>query len=257
MPPSLESAEHPCCLVVSHDFNVRSTVKSVLTTFGFSVVEAQDGLHASSLVQAKPCFDLLVTETQSPGLDGRTLAESFMFSCRLGRVVMMSPEEDVDAINSESNGAWTFVSKGRLADTLLDSVRRIGLAHSQRVILVAEDEPAIRDLLEKILTQAGYAVIAAADGQEALELSRAYTGNIDLLISDTNMPRMTGPELADHIFGERPKTQVLLMSSNTSTRLVEFAAKHDFLNKPFAPTKFIEIVNALLTRPKTAAGSSL
>lgn len=256
MPPAV-SVERltPRSLVVDKEPTVRSTAKSVLSELGFRVVETDDGRHALSLVQMKPCFDLLVTETEPTGVDGRTLAESFMLACRLGRVVMMSAADDVEPVNVESTGAWFFLPKRRLSDMLVDVVRSVGLAQPQHVLLLADDEPQMRALLRTILVQAGYAVISAVDGQEALDLSRAYTDAIDLVVSDIVMPRMTGAELAEHIRHERPNTAVLLMSGHASGALMEYATSHDFIQKPFEPKKFIEQVSELLKRSKKAAAS--
>ena len=176
-----------------------------------------------------------------------------MLTCRLGRVVMMSAADDVDAVNVESTGAWVFLPKQRLSQLLVEAVRRIGLAQPEHVLLLADDEPQMRTLLKTILVQAGYAVISAVDGQEALELSRAYSDAIDLVVSDIVMPRMTGAELAEHIRHERPNTPVLLMSGHASGALLDYATSHDFIQKPFEPKKFIEQVGETLKRSKSAA----
>jgi len=197
MPPAV-SVERlsPRSLVVDKEPTVRSTAKSLLSDLGFSVVDTDDGRHALSLVQTKPCFDLLVTESGPPGVDGKTLADSFMQASRLGRVVMLSTADDADAVNGESTGAWVFLPKQRLPQVLVEAVRRLGLAQPQRVVLLADDEPQMRALLRTILIQAGYGVISAADGQEALELSRAYTdcqGKIEMSYSQQSRNvRFTG-----------------------------------------------------------------
>jgi CheY-like chemotaxis protein len=238
----------PLALVVDREPTVRSTVKSVLSGLGFRVVDTPNGLYALSLAQSKPSFDLLVTETQPKGIDGKTLAESFLLASRLGRVVMMSAADDVDAVNGESAGAWVFVPKQRLAELLVEAIRDIGMAQPERVVLLVDDEPQMRTLLRTILVQAGYAVISAADGQEALELSRAYTDAIDLLVSDILMPRMSGTELAEYMHQERPNTNVLLMSGHASAALRQYLSSHDFIQKPFAPGGFIKQVSRSLKR---------
>ena len=254
--PSTISVERlsPRCLVVDKELIIRSMVSSILSGLGFSVIDTDDGRHALALLKTEHPFDLLVTETQPNGIDGRTLTEAFILSYRLGRVVMMSADDDVSNVNMESSGSWIVVSKRYLSEALFGAIRWLGLAHSQRVILLAEDEPGLRGFLRTILMQAGHAVISAVDGQEALELSRTYSGRIDLVVSDVNMPRMTGSDLAEHILHERPATPVLLMSGNASNTLVEYATKHDFLSKPFAPKTFIEEVSRLLNRPKHRCG---
>jgi len=217
-----------------------------LSGLGFRVVDTASGRHALSLAQSKPSFDLLVTESEPPGVDGKTLADSFLLASRLGRVVMMSAADDVEAVNGESTGAWVFVPKQRLAELLVEALRNIGLAQPQRVVLLVDDEPQMRTLLTAILLQAGYAVISAADGQEALDLSRAYTDTIDLLVSDISMPRMSGAELAEYIHNERPDTHLLLMSGHASAALRQYLSSHDFIQKPFAPVGFIKQVRTSL-----------
>ena len=78
-----------------------------------------------------------------------------------------------------------------------------------RVVLVAEDEVVVRNVVCLILQRDGYQVLSAADGREALELARQYQGTIDLLLSDINMPEMDGPSLAEHVIEERPGIRVL------------------------------------------------
>jgi len=240
----------PRSLVVDKEHAIRSTAKSVLSELGFHVVDTDDGRHASSLLRTKPCFDLLVTETEPQGVDGKTLAESFMLQCRLGRVVMMSVADDVDAVNGESTGAWIFVPKQRLSEMLVEAVRRVGLAQPQRAVLLVDDEPQTRTLLSTILLQAGYGVISAADGQEALELSRAYTDAIDLLVSNILMPRMSGAVLAEYVHNERPDTHVLLMSGHATAVLRQYLSSHDFVQQPFAPGGFLKQVSKKLKRSK-------
>jgi two-component system, cell cycle sensor histidine kinase and response regulator CckA len=123
--------------------------------------------------------------------------------------------------------------------------------HAGKIILVVDDDAPVRNLVQSILTQAGYTVISAADGQKALELSRLYPGNIDLLISDIKMPRMSGPDLAEHLRLERPNTHVLLMSGYASGVLGEYAAATDFLEKPFVPKALITKVAEFLESSKS------
>jgi len=60
------------------------------------------------------------------------------------------------------------------------------------VILVVDDEVIVRNIVQRILTQAGFAVLAAADGQEALEVFQAFPDTIDMLLTDIDMPRLDG-----------------------------------------------------------------
>jgi CheY-like chemotaxis protein len=79
-------------------------------------------------------------------------------------------------------------------------------------ILCAEDDHDIRSLILKLLRADGHTVLAAGDGEAALELSRNCPDTIDVLLSDVEMPKMNGLELWKHLLAERPRIKVLMMS---------------------------------------------
>ncbi len=99
------------------------------------------------------------------------------------------------------------------ADTTTPVVRApVNTQGHGETLLVVEDEAALRDVAERILSGAGYHVLAAACGPAALELAEQHTGTIDLLVSDVVMPGMLGNELAERLTKVRPGTRVLYMS---------------------------------------------
>lgn len=114
------------------------------------------------------------------------------------------------------------------------------------VILIAEDEVVIRNLVRHILQAEGHEILAAADGYEALELSRRYAGNIDLLITDVKMPRMDGLELIEKLVKERPNIRVMVMSGHLSEEVRGRQSGFAFLQKPFPPRAFLSKVKEVL-----------
>jgi PAS domain S-box-containing protein len=82
----------------------------------------------------------------------------------------------------------------------------------EETILLVEDEPALGEVTRRILQGAGYQVILAENGVEALQAADQYSGQIDLLLSDVIMPQMPGPQLARQLLAQRPSVRVLLMS---------------------------------------------
>jgi PAS domain S-box-containing protein len=124
-------------------------------------------------------------------------------------------------------------------------------------ILVAEDEPAVRSLVEHVLRAAGYTVIAAVDGREALDLAGGLP-SIDLLLTDVMMPRLNGPDLAAALRERRPDQRVLFMSGFTNDILGErgiTSPEVDLLKKPFAPIELIARVQEMLAAPIPPARS--
>jgi DNA-binding response OmpR family regulator len=120
---------------------------------------------------------------------------------------------------------------------------------STPVILVADDEVMIRNLVTILLQGHGYVVLSAADGQEGLELSRRYPGRIGLLITDVEMPRLNGIDLATGLLAERPGIKVIVMSGADMKEIVEQNANMPFLPKPFDGEALLARVHALLGAP--------
>jgi hypothetical protein len=111
-------------------------------------------------------------------------------------------------------------------------------------ILVAEDEPAVRAFVERVLGDAGHRVIAAPDGTAALDLAARHEGPIDLFLTDIVMPGPNGIETARQMVGERPSTRVLYMSGWAAEALEREGLDEDevaLLPKPFS-------INELLVR---------
>lgn len=123
--------------------------------------------------------------------------------------------------------------------------------HGSETILVVEDEKSVRDLTVKLLTQLGYQVLSAASGQEALEISGAYSGEIDVLVTDVVMPNMSGRQIADSLLSQRTKLRVLYVSGYTENTVVDHGvveAGVDFLSKPFSRELLGQKVREILSR---------
>ena len=103
---------------------------------------------------------------------------------------------------------------------------------NSKTILLAEDEHPVRTFVLAMLQNAGYNVIIAVDGQDGLAKSREFKGTIHLLLTDVEMPNMTGIELATQIQIDRAEVRVLLMSGMASGMLL-LNQGWQFLPKPF------------------------
>ncbi len=131
-----------------------------------------------------------------------------------------------------------------------------GPATRAATILVAEDEPAVRALVERVLHDAGHTVLVAPDGMAALDLAARHDGPIDLLLTDIVMPGPSGIETARRMATDRPGIRVLYMSgwaTETFRREGVDESEITLLPKPFSVAELVATVAAeLARRPPTA-----
>lgn len=128
-------------------------------------------------------------------------------------------------------------------------IRGVDVPGGTERILIAEDEPAIRTAVSRILSAAGYDVLEAQDGNDALALANAHKGPIHLLLSDVMMPGMGGKELVRQLAESRPETRVVLMSGYTDDEALRAdlgAARYAFLQKPFTARDIMLAVRTAL-----------
>jgi two-component system cell cycle sensor histidine kinase/response regulator CckA len=123
--------------------------------------------------------------------------------------------------------------------------------HGSGVVLLVDDESTVRYVATRILEAAGYTVLVAADGPEALAVHAQHRTSIDLLITDMIMPTMSGMAVAEALRAENPRLAVVLMSG-----VADDAMGHGILGdaviilrKPFTPEEFIR-------KAKEALGAS-
>src|ERR671911_1096278 len=114
-------------------------------------------------------------------------------------------------------------------------------------LLVADDDPGLRESLERTLTREGYRIVLASDGRAALE--RVQAGGIDLIVTDLKMPGLTGLELLRAAKAIAPEVDVILL---TAFGTVEEAVKamkdgaYDFLTKPFQRAQLVRVIRRAL-----------
>ena len=120
-------------------------------------------------------------------------------------------------------------------------------------VLVVDDEAAVRHTTRRLLERAGFTVLDAPGGEDALRSAASHPGPIDLLVTDVVMPRMTGPELASQLVRDRPNTPVLFVSGYS--RESDFEGTVDemessFLHKPFTGAELVDTATRLIQRAR-------
>jgi PAS domain S-box-containing protein len=115
-------------------------------------------------------------------------------------------------------------------------------------ILVAEDEQAVRTFVERVLSRAGYRVLAAANGPEALAVASTLP-HLDLLFTDMVMPGMSGRELAAHLSATHPAARTLYASGYSDDAMlygVGTDGRFPYLAKPFTADRLLTRVREVL-----------
>jgi nitrogen-specific signal transduction histidine kinase/CheY-like chemotaxis protein len=142
------------------------------------------------------------------------------------------------------------VAMGRPAGRLAEEPK------GSEIILLVEDEDAVRKLARLILEAIGYVVYEARDGRAGLALCQAHQGPIDLLVSDVVMPELGGRELAEAALELRPGLKVLFMSGHTQDIVLKEGVQKGipFLQKPFTGAELARKVREALDSECRAAG---
>jgi DNA-binding NtrC family response regulator len=126
----------------------------------------------------------------------------------------------------------------------------MGQAPRKKTILVVDDEPAVLSVVSDVLEDIEYNILTASTGAKGLQQSREFKGEIDLLLSDFQMPGgMSGVDLATVMTLERPQLKVLLMSGFPEGMLVLNEGWH-FLPKPFVTSQLRALVAGLISPEK-------
>jgi two-component system cell cycle sensor histidine kinase/response regulator CckA len=123
------------------------------------------------------------------------------------------------------------------------------LAGQLETILVVDDNPSVLRAVVAILKSANFRVLSADNGANAIELSKETEGRIDLLLSDVDMPLMSGPDLGETLKKARPDMHVMLMSGGSNGNLLVLNYGWAFIQKPFVSTKLIQMITEVLHSP--------
>jgi two-component system, OmpR family, response regulator MprA len=127
-------------------------------------------------------------------------------------------------------------------------------------ILIVEDEPAVRESLQRALALEGYGVALANDGAEALDVLRNQQAVPDAIVLDVLMPRVDGLEVARQVRARGLRTPILMLTARDAVedRVAGLdAGADDYVVKPFALEELLARLRALLRRTEAGSGEAL
>jgi signal transduction histidine kinase len=131
-----------------------------------------------------------------------------------------------------------------------------GVTLRGRTVLLADDEPMVREVARRVLASAGMKVLVAADGREAIDLFTAHADAIDVVVLDLVMPGVDGPTAGAEIRRRRPEVPLLGASGYATDQALEQARAAgftSFLPKPYTMDGLLDALRAILRRPAGVA----
>jgi two-component system cell cycle sensor histidine kinase/response regulator CckA len=124
-----------------------------------------------------------------------------------------------------------------------------GLSTNSETILVVDDNESVLEVVVSILKRAGFRVFSANNGPGAIKLAENMDTKIDLLLSDVDMPQISGPDLGEAMKEGRPDMHVMLMSGGNNGNLLVLNYGWAYIQKPFVPTKLVQMIMSVLHSP--------
>ena len=123
------------------------------------------------------------------------------------------------------------------------------LNRTLETILVVDDTKEVLEMVARTLQNANFHVLSAGNGPDALKLAAETDGKIDLVLSDVDMPEMSGPDLGQLLKKARPDMHVMLMSGGSNGNLLVLNYGWAFIRKPFVAMKLVRMVTDVLHSP--------
>lgn len=234
-----------------------------------SNIALDDQAAASKHVSVKPGeYVMLAVSDTGSGMDQETQArifEPFFTTKEVGKGTGLGLSTVYGIVKQSDGNIWVYSEQGmgtvfkvylpRIDDTAASTIdkqaQETSVPRGTETILLVEDEDVVRGLTRKILMQAGYNVLDAKGGDEAIRLFHAHAGPIDLLLTDVVMPEISGKEIADRLLQLRPSIRVLFMSGYTDEAIVQHGvldANVKFIQKPFTWVGLTRKVREVLNR---------
>jgi PAS domain S-box-containing protein len=237
-------------LIAEDQDNVRRLTSRVLRSFGYRVLEAATGPEALALAEAHDGpIHLLVTDVVMPEMSGHELSLNLQRHRPSVRVLYMSGYTgNVIARHGLLEDGVAFIQKPFTAAALAAKVREaLRVTHAPSTILVADDDAAVRSLFRMFLEHAGYRVMEAADGVEAV--AAVKQGCVDLIIADLVMPEKEGIETIVEIHKNFPSVKIAAVSGAFDGGFLQVASMLGAgaaLSKPVSEERLLATVGELL-----------
>ena len=255
--------------------NLAVNARDAMPNGGMLTIETRnvefDEAYAVSHVPAKSgSYVMIAVSDTGHGMDAATQAhicEPFFTTKELGKGTGLGLATVYGIVKQSDGFIWVYSepghgttfklysprhagdSKGEAAESRSDATLLVG----SETILLVENDNEVRHIVADVLRGAGYTVLQADNGVNALQFTTRYVGPIDLLVTDIMMRQMNGRVLAQQMRVSRPETKVLYMSGYEDNAIVRqgvLVERTPFLAKPFSLDILLKQVREVLDLPQ-------
>jgi two-component system, cell cycle sensor histidine kinase and response regulator CckA len=226
-----------------------------------------DSGYADEHATVKPGrYVMLAVSDSGVGMDRETIAhifEPFYTTKESGRGTGLGLSTVYGIVKQSGGYIWVYSEPGKgstfkvylprvdePAETVASTQPQSKTKRSNETILLVEDEDAVRDLIQTVLSERGFDVIPARDPEHAEQIASNYAHEIHMLLTDVVMPGTSGRELAVRVAARRPGIRILYMSGYTDNVITSGGMLEKglaFVQKPFSPNLLIQKVREVLS----------
>mgnify|MGYP006304470471 CR=1 FL=1 len=235
-------------LVVGQDPGTIESIAAALDTTRLRVVSVAGGRDGLTRLASKVDYRVVVLDLKMPDMDGFHFLRLVRGNPRFRNMPLLVCSQVSDSstvMKALETGAHDYLVKPVEADTLRNKIARL-LSEVAVDVLVVDDDPIIRELLQRILSREGFSVEAVESVDRALETLE--NRKFSVVISDVEMPERNGFELLEYLRENNPRLPVLMITGKSEkyTRgQILSAGARGFITKPFKNTEIVEKVISL------------
>jgi PAS domain S-box-containing protein len=256
--------------------NLVVNARDAMPQGGTLIIETQSVELDESYVKKRPIvktgqYTMLAVTDTGIGMDSRTQArifEPFFTTKSKGKGTGLGLSTVYGIVKQNNGYIWVYSEprKGTTFKIYLPvhhgeaeartSQEDFQTTGGHETILLVEDDSSVRELTREILENAGYRVLEAANGSEAIRIFQQHQEEVELLLSDVVMPRMSGRDLLNRLQDQKPGLKAVFMSGYTDNAIVHHGVleKHThFIQKPFSPSTLLQKVREALDSPTNPA----
>jgi len=244
-------------LVVEDDDATREAECLLLQGQGFAVTAAANGREALNHLRAGLRPRLILLDLAMPVLDGYAFRAEQLCDPELEDIPVVVCSAAADPERATSLRPAAILSKPVEFERLAGAVRSLAGSRAPGV-LVVDDDPQVRHLLELVLSREGFAVWSAASGRAAVEFYRQHRDRIGLALLDVRMPVLDGPQTLAALRRVNPQVRALFVSGDTGEYAPEALlgmGADAVLQKPFDLAELSRAVRRVLARHPEQPGS--